>query len=146
MASQITHELAKFFFTDNLKLAAALAAAGFEILHVERIITDKGERLTFQIESQKHGVKALHFLNAFENKIDLAAEVDRIISERGLTPQEVATIIFDAARSGLNNGSTLLYCGKNRKPLFSKNISGGRTLIYREGTSRAHLQSLINNA
>lgn len=139
-------EKQKLFFTDNLKLAAALTVAGFEILNVDRIIVSGVERQSFELEPKKHGIKAHYFLSAFRNEIDLAKRVDEIIEARGLTEEEFAILAFDAARSGLHNGGTLLYCARNKRPLVAKEISGGRTLIYREGTPRDHLKKLIENA
>lgn len=140
-------EHSKFHFTENLKFAAALAAAGFRVQHMERIVMPDGsERFSFELDAKAHGIKATYFLGAFENKFNLAERVDAIIADRGLTEEEVAVLTFDAARSGLQNGSSLLYCGKNRKAIVAKEISGGRTLIYRDGTPRDHLKKLIENA
>jgi hypothetical protein len=146
----------RFFYTDSLKLAGALSAAGFplksEIIDGERVITglDKAivngkEVLTFEFEPVHNGLKAIWFLGAFENKFDLGERVDQIIRDRGLTPEEQSILAFDGARTGLHNVSTAMFVGRNRRPVKEKDIGGGRSIIYREGTDREHLKNLIKN-
>lgn len=142
--SEVSRE--KFFFTDNLKLAAALTAAGYHLTNVDSVIIGPSERHTFELEPKHNGIKAAYFLGAFENKIDLPERVAQIIAERGITPEEQTILAFDAGRAAMHNGSTIFYCAKNKKPLVAKEIGGGRTLIYREGTPRDHLKKLIENA
>jgi len=147
----------QFFLTDNLKLAAAMTAAGFGlktaiengeevITGISRIIAKGRETLSFRLEPKHQGVKAVDMLNAFNNKVDLPGRVDEILAARGVTAEEYVLIAFDAARSGLNNGSTLMHCGRNQKAMIAKEISGGRTVIYREGASREQLTALINHS
>jgi len=136
----------QIFVTENIKLAAALASAGFVILEVERIQSDSTERVSFSFEpeSKFHKVSANAFQAAYENKTDLASEVDAIIKSRGITPEEYAKLVFDGARAGLGNRGALLTCARNRTPLRVKVISG-RTLIYREGMDRDKIRQLINS-
>ena len=132
--------------TDNLNLAAALTAAGFHILHGERVNKDGREIVICELEQSRHGLQAIYFMAAFENKEDLPARINEIIQTRGITPEEYALLAFDAARAGLHNRSTILYAVKNNQPLVHKVIGDGRSLIYRQGTPKSHLKKLIESA
>jgi hypothetical protein len=134
------------FVTDNLKLAAALTAAGFQIIHGERVIKDGREIVICELEQKRHGHKALYLQACFENKEDLPSQVEEIIRARGITPDEYALLAFDSARAGLHNRSTILFAVKNNAPLEHKVIGEGRSLIYRQGTPKSYLKKLIENA
>jgi hypothetical protein len=134
------------FVTDNLKLAAALTAAGFQILHGEQVSKDGRFIIMCEMELAHNGVKALDLKAGFENKSDLPAQVGEIIALRGITQEEYVILAFDAARAGLHNRSTIMWAIGNNQPLVHKDIGNGRSLIYRQGTPRETLKSLIENA
>lgn len=136
----------KIFVTDNLKLAMALTAAGFQILQGEQVVKDGRSLIVCELETAHNGVEALHLKACFENKVDLAAGINEIIAKRGITQEEYVLLAFDAARCALHNRSTVLHAiGKNR-PLVHKSIGDGRSLIYRDGTPKQFLKKLIDNA
>jgi hypothetical protein len=134
------------FVTDSLKLAMALTAAGFAIRRGEQIIKDDRPMIVCELDPYHNGIKALHLKECFENKHDLAAQINGIIETRGITQEEYVLLAFDAARCGLHNRSTVIYAINKNRPLVHKEIGNGRALIYREGTPRATIKTLIDNA
>lgn len=147
----------EFFYTDNLKLGAALVTAGYKLrteirdgkeitVGLDCVIIGGKEVVTFELEPNHNGIKAIWFLGAFENKFDLSEKVDEIIAKYGITPEDQTILAFDGARTGLQNGSYLMYAGRNNEPVESKEIGGGRMLVYRRGTPRDQLKKLIDHA
>ena len=148
------------FITDNLKIAAALTAAGFEIKNAESVRQNvetydgtivQRKTVICELVLSHHGVEANYLRQAFEEdpavkEFDLSGQVDKIIRLRGITDNEYIRIAFDAARSALHNRSTIMHCVKYRKDLIAKSIGNGRTLIYRDGTPPEYLQKILDNA
>lgn len=143
------------FVTDNLKLASALTAVGFEITNatwVRKIIDgEKKSLIVCEFVSNHLGVETNYLRLAFEEdpmvkEIDLRGQVDQIIRKRGITDEEYIKLGFDAARAALHNNSTIFSCLKRDAPLICRSISHGRTLIYRDGTPKEELQKLLDNA
>jgi hypothetical protein len=137
------------FLTDNLKLACALASAGFRLSESpERISRNGREVLSFSFEPVAHGVKAEELAESFSEgtRTDrLQSEVDAIVKDKGLTPAEYCKLAFDAARAAMHTRAGLMIFLNRRTPLRVQEISGGRTLIYREGTPRETLMKLANS-
>jgi hypothetical protein len=138
----------KLFVTDNLKLACALASAGFALAESpERIIRNGREVLSFSFEPSAHGRKAADLEAGFAEGTSpdsIQTEVDAIIERTGLSMEEYCLIAFDAARAGMHTRAGLMIYLNRRSPLRVQKISGGRSLIYREGTSRDTLLKLAN--
>lgn len=147
------------FVTDNLKLAMAMTAAGFRITHGEQVLKDGRSLIICELETEHNGVEARVLKAAFENKpiiskdggaptVELPDCIDEIIRARGITQEEYVFMAFDAARSALHNRSTVLYAISKNRALVHKVIGDGtgRALIYRDGTPRAELKRLIDNA
>lgn len=141
-------QLTTVFVTDNLKLAMAMTAAGFAIRHGEQVLRDGRSLIICELETKHNGVDAIELKSAFENRIDLPSRVDAILVARGITQEEYVYLAFDAARSALHNRSTVLHAISKNKPLVHKVIGDGtgRSLIYRDGTPKADLKRLIDNA
>jgi hypothetical protein len=137
------------FITDNLKLACALASAGFALAESpERIQRGGRETLSFAFHAVAHGVKAEDLASAFtEGKApdSLQLEVDGIVAGKNLTPAEYCKLAFDAARAAMHTRAGLMIYLNRRTPLRVQEISGGRTLIYRDGTPREELIRLANH-
>jgi hypothetical protein len=149
----------KVFVTDNLKLAMALTAAGFSIRNAQNTVVFKKnetkgrERKVLELDAEHNGVAANFLKLAFEydpnssaSEYDLAARVNEIIEARGITQEEYVLIAFDAARAGLHNRSTVIFCVDNDQPLIAKEMKDGRSLIYRQGTPKHLLQKLIEES
>jgi hypothetical protein len=137
------------FITDNLKLACALATAGFPLVESpERIVRGGREVLSFSFAPAAHGVKAEDLAAAFSEgaRVDtLQGRVDEIVNTRQLTPEEYCLLAFDAARASMHTRAGLMIYLNRRTALRVQEISGGRTLIYREGTPRETLIKLANS-
>jgi hypothetical protein len=137
------------FLTDNLKLACALASAGFPLTESpERIVRGGREVLSFSFAPIAHGVKADELAAAFAEggaTDSLQAKVDEIVAKSGLTPEEYCLIAFDAARAAMHTRAGLMIYLNRRTALRVQEISGGRTLIYREGTDKSTLMKLANH-
>jgi hypothetical protein len=137
------------FITDNLKLACALATAGFPLVESpERIVRGGRELLSFSFAPVAHGVKAEDLAAAFSEgaRVDtLQGRVDEIVKAKQLTPEEYCLLAFDAARAAMHTRAGLMIYLNRRTPLRVQEISGGRTLIYREGMSKNDLLKLANS-
>jgi len=137
------------FITDNLKLACALATAGFPLVESpERIVRGGRELLSFSFAPVAHGVRAEDLAAAFSEgaRVDtLQGRVDEIVKSHQLTPEEYCLLAFDAARAAMHTRAGLMIYLNRRTPLRVQEISGGRTLIYREGTPRETLIKLANS-
>lgn len=144
----------RLFVTDNLKLAAALTAVGFELKATEylkkTVDSKKRDLIICEFDPSHLGVAADYLQKAFEGVkwagIDLPSQVDEIIRKRAITDEEYILLAFDAARSALNNRSAILFCVGRQKPLHCVSIGNGRTLVYREGIEKEELQKLLDNA
>lgn len=137
----------KVFVTDNLKLAMALTAAGFSLQHGENVVNIKGrELIVCELDADHNGVSANYLKMVFENQVNIESRVNEIIEARGISPDEYVILAFDAARAGLHNRSTVLFCARQKRPLIAKEMKDGRSLIYREGTPKDKIRQLIENA
>jgi hypothetical protein len=132
-----------FFSTQNLKLAAALSAAGFEVFSVEKIQVGARETVLVELASEHNGHKAQELATRFEEygKSPHARAIEEIVTARGVTPAEQTLIIFDAARTAGHNRVVLLKVAPDQ-PLKQINIGGGRLLQFRAGTPRETLKKL----
>jgi hypothetical protein len=139
----------KLFVTDNLKLACALASAGFALAESpERIIRGGREILSFSFEPSAHGRKAADLAAGFiegTSPDSIQREVDAIIERTGLSMEDYCLLAFDAARAAMHTRAGLMIHLNRRSPLRVQEISGGRTLIYREGMSKETLLRLANS-
>jgi hypothetical protein len=152
----------KVFVTKNLKLAMALTAAGFHIRTAQNTVSFKRgdpkgsegrKTVVVELEADHNGVSADYLCRAFRYdehvdgpEFDLVSRVNEIIEARGITQEEYVLIAFDAARAGLHNASTIMFCVKNDRPLVAQEMKDGRTLIYKDGTPRDLLRKLIEES
>lgn len=131
------------YSTSNLKLAAALATAGFEVLSTERIEQAGRENVIVDTVAEHNGHKAENLAKAFDNfsESPFSAEVERMLAARGVTPEEQTLLFFDAARTAGHNRVVLLKAAPTQ-PLKQINAGGGRMLQFRAGTKREDLKKL----
>ena len=132
-----------FFVTHNLKLAAALSAAGFEVFSIDRIQKNNAEQVIVELAAEHNGHKAEVLAERFEDykTSPHSDRVNEIMERRGISPDEQTLIIFDAARTAGHNRVVLLKAAPNQ-PLKQISLGGGRLLQFREGTPREDLRKL----
>lgn len=128
--------------TDKLKIAAALAAAGFAIKCADIVKTDSGDKCVVELEPIAHGIKANHLVSIAENAEENPAMA--ICERYGITEQDYAHLVFDAALAGVANRSSILWAARNRAPLIAKQIHDGRLIIYRAGTPKETLKKQLH--
>ena len=135
-----------FHTTKNIKCAAAFATLGAEVIEVEKIEVDGKRELVFTLSDAANGITCAAASALWENRAKDRLEdvVDAIIAARGITPEEYAIIVLDAARASLGNRGVLLKAGMNKSPLISRYVAG-RQVIFRDGTPkddiRKHLKA-----
>jgi hypothetical protein len=132
-----------FFSTTNLKLASALAAAGFEVLSIERIEVAGREQVLVELVAEHNGHKAEDLAKQFEDygKSPHGSTVNDIVQARGITPGEQTLMIFDAARTAGHNRVVLLKAAPDQ-PLKQISVGGGRMLQFRANANREELRKL----
>lgn len=131
------------FASDNLKLVAALTAAGFRLQNVQRIEKNGRETIICDVEPEAHGVTANELHAIFENRAP--SPVDSIIAKHGIEPSSYCHLAFDAARAAGHNRVAILKSATAGNKLIVREIGEGRTLIYTAGASRDFLEKLINH-
>ena len=138
----------KIYSTDNLKLACALASAGFSLAESpERISRNGKEVLNFTFNAVAHGVLAEELAKGFFEggaSDSVQEKVESIIQKYNITPNDYCLMAFDAARAAMHTRAGLMIYLNRRTPLRVQSISGGRTLIYREGMDKGTLLKLAN--
>jgi hypothetical protein len=132
-----------YFTTTNLKLAAALSAAGFAVHNVERAVIGGTEKSIAELEGEHGGWRADELAREFDDfeNSPHAAEVDRIFAERGLTEREQVLVNFDAARTAGHNRIALLKA-LPEQPIEQVSLGGGRLLQFRRGTPKEELKRI----
>jgi hypothetical protein len=127
--------------TDKLKIAGALSAAGFAIKSADIVRHNDIDTCVVEMEPMAHGIKANRLVEIAENKTPNPAQ--EICERYGITAEDYAYLVFDAALAGISNRSAILWGARNRAPLIAKDIRDGRLLIYRAGTPKEELKKLI---
>jgi hypothetical protein len=132
-----------FFITQNLKLAAALSAAGFEVFSIDRIQKGNTEHVIVELAAEHNGHKAEDLAQRFEDyKMSPHSDaVNEVLERRGVSEDEQTLIIFDAARTAGHNRVVLLKAAP-KQPIKQIPLGGGRLLQFREGTPKDELKKL----
>lgn len=130
------------YVTDKLKIAAALAAAGFEIKSADILQTKTGDKCVVELNPIAHDIKANRLVEIAENAAENPAQ--QICEKYGITPEDYAHIVFDAALAGVANRSSILWAARNHAPLIAKEIHDGRLIIYRAGTPKETLKKQLS--
>ena len=135
-----------FHITKNIKCAAAFVTLGAEVINVDQIEREGKRDLVFTLSDAAYGITCEQASALWENRAKerLEDSVDAIIAARGITPQEYALIVLDAARASLGNRGVLLKTGMNKLPQITRTIAG-RQVIFRDGTPKEAIRRHLNS-
>lgn len=151
----------KVFVTDNFKLAMALTASGFSIRNAHNTVVQSREgsqvkerrAIICELDIEHNGVTAEYLRSGFEKdmelggyRVNLAAQVDEIIKNRGITDEEYVILAFDAARAALHNRGTVMYCVNTGRSIIAMQMKDGRSLIYMDGTPKEDLKKILSES
>lgn len=135
----------KVFVTSDVTVAMALVTAGFSLRNAENCEGVHGKAIVCELDPEHNGLHANSLVEILKQGWPACAQrCNEIISRRGITASEYSELAFIESSAALYSRKKLLGEMLKVKPLITRDLGNGRTLVFREGTPKENIRALLS--